>query len=127
MNNAFRKGFHGFTKSFFNNKYQFNTFNSKTNQNHFRINFANKSFITNILGLNNSYSLISKLTNGQIISGAFACKDLAEGENADTLCDANDGVALLGELFYFRDDCKWTCGNRMVTGPQSPVIIQTEN
>jgi hypothetical protein len=131
MYNTFRRGFSSsgfFTKSFFNNKYHFNMFNSKVNQNVFRINFANKSFLTRILHLNGSYSLLAKLTNNQQIAGSIGCnKDVMERENSDLQLDINDGLVLMGELFFFRDDCKWACGTRLVSGPLSPVLALTTN
>jgi hypothetical protein len=129
MNNTFRRGFNNcFTKSFLNNKYQFNLLHSSLNQGAFRINYSNKTFLTRVLHLNGSYGLLSNLLNRQVISGSIgSSKDLLDSEVSELQSDVNDGLVVLGDLFFFRDDCKWTCGStRLVSGPQTPVLVRTK-
>jgi hypothetical protein len=126
MNNTFRRGC-SFTKSFLNNKYQFNLLHSRINQGLFKINYSNKTFLTRVLHLNGSYGLLSSLLNTQLLSGSMgSSKSLYDSELSELQSDVNDGLVVLGDLFFFRDDCKWTCGTRLVSGPQSPVLVRTK-
>jgi hypothetical protein len=126
MNYKFR-GFSQFSRSFFNNKNQFKILTSQVNQNSLKINFSNKSFLSRILHLNASYGLLAKLLNKSVISSSVgSSKDLYESENGELQQDVSEGLALLGEVYFYRDDCKWTCGTRLlVSGPQSPVLVRT--
>ena len=121
------RGFSQFSRSFFNNKNQFKFLTSQVNQNSLRIKFSNKSFLSRILHLNASYGLLSKLLNKNIISGSVgSSRDLFDSENAELQRDLNESLALVGEVYFFREDCKWTCGTRLgVSGAQSPVLVRT--
>jgi hypothetical protein len=84
--------------------------------------------MTRVLHLAGSYSLMSKVASIQVLSGALGTsKDLLDTEASGLQTEVNDGLVVLGDLFYFRDDCKWTCGTRLVSGPQSSVLVRTQD
>lgn len=123
MNNTFKRGFSSgfFSKGFFNNKIHLNCLKSSVNPTSFKINFSNKFFMTRMLVLNKSKFLTSQIGNAQIVSGSMsALEDITDTESS-VQSELNEGIIQIGDLFLFKDDCKWTCLTRLVSGPQSPV------
>jgi hypothetical protein len=111
-----------FKKSFFNNKMNTSFFNSSHSRN-FTINFSNKYFMTKMLSLVQCQSLLGRV-NKTISCGVMSSfQDEGRAEAACTESESLDSLILIGEFVFLKDDCKWTCGTRLSSGPVSPVLL----
>lgn len=130
MNNSFRgafnhgfKNFSSFNKSFFNSKYNMNFLNSSSNQGRaFKINLSNKFFMSKLLTLTQSNSVLSQMKGTNSFCGLMSSFCELNPELSLAGNEGIEGLVLLGELCFLREDCKWTCGTRLTSGPRSPVI-----
>ena len=123
MNNSFRGAFnYGFNRSFFNSKYTFNLFNCSSNKaKAFKINISNKFFITKTLSLTQSQTILNQINNTNSFCGLMSTFNESISELALTGMESVDSIGLIGEICFLRDDCKWTCGTRLTSGPRSPM------
>jgi hypothetical protein len=107
MNYSFkaRNCFSGhFFKTMYKNKSMFNMFSSTTNTRKSFVYMQNKFFITSVLSMLNSTSLIGKSSFPQLVTGQL--KSFSELEKEQTgyasLC-TGDGMVLLNELFLTKN------------------------
>jgi hypothetical protein len=132
FNNGFKannsKRSFNFSKSFFNNKYNFNILNSNQG-NKFKINFGNKMFMNKLFILNQSSEIVGKVTNSRISSGVLGTMENESDSEMGQACNSpSDAMVLFGDMCLIRDECNWTCGTRLSSGPMSPVqMIQLIN
>jgi hypothetical protein len=113
-----------FSKSFFNNKYNMSFSSGSSNQsNKFQVNFGNKNFMSKLQNLLMSQTLTSQISKSRIVSGLMGTvENESDSELGKACAEPTDVVVLLGDICLIRDDCKWTCGTRLASGPQSPVL-----
>ncbi len=139
MNYSFRGGFNSFnygfksnfrnfsqnfSKSFFKNKSSVNFLNNQANSTSFlKINFGNKYFMSKILALSQSSTLVGMITNSRIVSGATGSADYeADNELGTSSAETSEALVMVGDVCLLREDCKWTCGTRLASGPVTPVL-----
>jgi len=136
MNNSFRGAFNNFkgrsaqnfgfknSKSFFNNKFSSSFLNyGSTSSTAFRINFGNKYFMSKMLSLNQSHAIVSMISNASIVSGMTSGLEL-ENESClgQSTAESMEALVMIGDVCLLREDCKWTCGTRLASGPHTPVL-----
>ncbi len=130
MNNSFKSAFnHGyrnfssFNKSFFNSKYNLNFLNSSSNKGRaFKIYLSNKYFMAKTITLTQSHSILNQINNTNSFCGLLSSFSEVNPELSIAGNESIEGLVLIGELCFLREDCKWTCGVRLTSGPRSPVI-----
>lgn len=130
MNNSFRGGFNygfknfsGFNKSFFNSKHNISFINSSFNKSkNFIVNMSNKYFMSKTLSLTQSHSILNQINSTNSFCGLLSSFNEINSEMSVTGSESLDSTVLIGELCFLRDDCKWTCGTRLTSGPRSPVL-----
>lgn len=135
MNNSFRgafnygfKNFSGYNKSFFNSKFNMNFMNSSSNKSQaFKINMSNKCFMSKTLYMSQSHSILNEISNLNSFSGLTSSFKEINSEVSVNGADCADSLVLIGELCFLRDDCKWTCGTRLTSGPRSPMMEAAKN
>lgn len=121
MNGSFKTRFRQtFSKSFFNNKSQFNMFRSSSNSttSKFTISFGNKFFMTRILHLKGSRTLSMMLKQSHLNCGNSFC--LGTGDTGESASSGNPDIneLILGyEGALTIEDNKWTCES-VVHDPQ---------
>ena len=135
MNYSFRGGFNygfktkfgassfNFSKSFFNSKNNISFLNGSCNQSKkLKVTFSNKSFMSKMQVLSMSQTLASMIATSRIVSGLTGTVENGSGSELGTAtCEPSDALVLLGDICLIRDECKWTCGTRLSSGPQMPV------
>ena len=106
FNKGFRQSFNNFNKSnfssfSFNNKNGFSFLNSNLNSQKFKINFANKCFMTKAMFLNSNFNLVglgSKVLAGEIKNGI----ELEQLDPESNSLSLGDGMAQVCGLFLVR-------------------------
>ncbi len=114
-----------FSKSFFNSKNNISFLKDSCNQsNKLNVAFNNKSFMSKLQVLSMSQTLASMIATSRIVSGLRGTvENESDSEMGNTSCEPSDAMVLLGDICLLREDCKWTCGTRLSSGPQSPVCV----
>jgi hypothetical protein len=72
--------------------------------------------------LSMSQTLASMIATSRIVSGLTGTvENESDSVMSNASCEPTNALVLLGDICLIRDDCKWTCGTRLASGPQSPV------